>query len=47
MGNSGAVDFGLEKAEITVDESIGGVVKVVNLIIVLRGNSLTMNRSME
>ncbi|TVY84799.1 Norsolorinic acid ketoreductase [Lachnellula suecica] len=30
MGNAGAVKFGLEKAELTVDESVGGVVKLID-----------------
>lgn len=30
MGNDGARTFGLEKAEITVEESVSGLVKVVS-----------------
>lgn len=32
MGDAGAANFGLEKAEITVDESVKGLVKVVSLL---------------
>ena len=30
MGNYGAEVFGVDKAEITVDESVGGIVKIVS-----------------
>lgn len=29
MGDAGAANFGLEKAEITVEESVKGLVKVI------------------
>ena len=31
MGNEGAKTFGVEKANITVEESVGGMVKMVSL----------------
>jgi len=35
MGNAGAISLGLESAEIEVEESVNGLVKVVSLIVCL------------